>query len=277
MTKDARTKATIRLAQHPEFPSTIDCAAMTTSSISRHVNSLFRRVFADYEGCKVIVDQQQDPNGISVLNQIHPIQVELYFPLGNVTDGDNSKVYAFRPITDKINNQKSNLSNNMGYTSRCLGHNIAMTTNKSSEITQDAIDIFHPLLWREVQMRTSVNPSPAEFANLGIYVEGSTSNNSGIYTSQVNSRIIYNIVKFVDINSILSILFGEKDEDTGSRLIYQVTPIKPFDANMNTNMITQRDRKWVFYVYRNNEQSLADMVNELGGYNVTNSLNICTD
>lgn len=72
-------KATINLAKHPDFPATNDCAIMTSQDLAKHTNALFSRVFADYAGCKIIMDQQQDPNTMQlVLNQNHPVQLELY-------------------------------------------------------------------------------------------------------------------------------------------------------------------------------------------------------
>lgn len=271
---ETRKKATINLAKHPDFPATNDCAIMTSQDLAKHTNALFSRVFADYAGCKIIMDQQQDPNTMQlVLNQNHPVQLELYFALGNSTD-ENKKLYAFKPISDKVKEQS--VGGKMNYIERCMGHNIAITQNKSSEITQDAIDIFSSMLWYEVAMRTSANPSPKEFNNLGIVVEATTVQGQTPYMTPNTQKYVYNVVKFVDINSVLAMLFGNADD--GSQMIYQVVPIKPIINTAMLQMIPNtNEQKWLFNVMRINQQNISDLFNELGAYNVTNGINIYTD
>lgn len=273
---EQRKKATIKLAQHPEFPITNNSAVMLSQDLARHTNALFSRVFADYSGCKIIMDQVTDPNTAALsLNQNHPVQVELYFALGKSSD-DSKKIYAFKPIQDKIKDE--HVGGEMNYVERVMGHNIAITQNKSSEITQDAIDIFSSMLWYEVATRTSVNPSAKEFNHLGIVVEGSTVQGQVPYMTPTTQKYVYNIVRMIDINSIMAMLFGEQDEN-GDTLIYQVTPIKPvIQMASNIQMIPNTmDTKWLFNVTRYNQRNIADLMNELGAYNVTNGINIYTD
>lgn len=271
---ETKQKTKIGLAEHPDFPVTNDCAIMTSQDLARHTNALFSRIFADYSGCKIIMDQQQDPNTMQlVLNQNHPIQVELYFALGNSAD-DTKKLYAFRPITEKVKDRS--VGGKMNYVEMCMGHNIAITQNKSSEVTQDAIDIFSTMLWYEIATRTSVNPTAKEFANLGIVAEASTFQGQTPYMTPSTQKLVYNVVKFVDINSIMSMLFG--DAEDGSPMIYQVVPIKPIVNLQGVQMIpNMAEQKWLFNVTRINQQNLSDLFNELGAYNVTGGMNIYTD
>lgn len=271
---ETKQKTKIGLAEHPDFPVTNDCAIMTSQDLARHTNALFSRIFADYSGCKIIMDQQQDPNTMQlVLNQNHPIQVELYFALGNSAD-DTKKLYAFRPITEKVKDRS--VGGKMNYVEMCMGHNIAITQNKSSEVTQDAIDIFSTMLWYEIATRTSVNPTAKEFANLGIVAEASTFQGQTPYMTPNTQKLVYNVVKYVDINSILSMLFG--DAEDGSPMIYQVVPIKPIVNLQGVQMVpNMAEQKWLFNVTRINQQNLSDLFNELGAYNVTGGMNIYTD
>lgn len=271
---ETKQKTKIGLAEHPDFPVTNDCAIMTSQDLARHTNALFSRIFADYSGCKIIMDQQQDPNTMQlVLNQNHPIQVELYFALGNSAD-ESKKLYAFRPITEKVKDHS--VGGKMNYVEMCMGHNIAITQNKSSEVTQAAIDIFSTMLWYEIATRTSVNPTAKEFANLGIVAEASTFQGQTPYMTPNTQKLVYNVVKYVDINSILSMLFG--DAEDGSPMIYQVVPIKPIVNLQGVQMVpNMAEQKWLFNVTRINQQNLSDLFNELGAYNVTGGMNIYTD
>lgn len=271
---ETKQKTKIGLAEHPDFPVTNDCAIMTSQDLARHTNALFSRIFADYSGCKIIMDQQQDPNTMQlVLNQNHPIQVELYFALGNSAD-ESKKLYAFRPITEKVKDHS--VGGKMNYVEMCMGHNIAITQNKSSEVTQDAIDIFSTMLWYEIATRTSVNPTAKEFANLGIVAEASTFQGQTPYMTPNTQKLVYNVVNYVDINSILSMLFG--DAEDGSPMIYQVVPIKPIVNLQGVQMVpNMAEQKWLFNVTRINQQNLSDLFNELGAYNVTGGMNIYTD
>lgn len=271
---ETKQKTKIGLAEHPDFPVTNDCAIMTSQDLARHTNALFSRIFADYSGCKIIMDQQQDPKTMQlVLNQNHPIQVELYFALGNSAD-ESKKLYAFRPITEKVKDHS--VGGKMNYVEMCMGHNIAITQNKSSEVTQDAIDIFSTMLWYEIATRTSVNPTAKEFANLGIVAEASTFQGQTPYMTPNTQKLVYNVVKYVDINSILSMLFG--DAEDGSPMIYQVVPIKPIVNLQGVQMVpNMAEQKWLFNVTRINQQNLSDLFNELGAYNVTGGMNIYTD
>lgn len=270
---EKRKKTTINLAEHPEFPATNDCSIMTSQDLAKHVNALFRRVFADYAGCKVILDQKQDQStGQLILDQNHPIQLELYFALGK-TDNDK-KIYAFKPITDKVKEQSVN--GKMDYIEKCMGHNITITQNKSSEITQDAIDILSSMLWYNVATRISLNPTAKEFNNLGIVVEATTVQGQTPYMTPNTQKFVYNVVQFVDINSVLAMLFGGSED--GSNMIYQVVPLKPIATMPGVQMIPNTtEQKWLFNVTRINQQNLSDLFNKLGAYNMTNGINFYTD
>ena len=175
---ETRQKATFNLVDKPEFPSTHDGMIITGGDLSKHVNAIMTRIFADFAGCKILVDQGS--TGVDgtpiVMNPNHPVQLELYFNLGNRVEGER-RLYAFRPITDTIKNAVGE-RNKKSYVAMALGHNIAITQNKSSEITEDGIDILGDMLWYEVATRMSKNPTAKEFNKKGIVVEASTA--SGI-------------------------------------------------------------------------------------------------
>ena len=196
---------------------------MTSYDLSKHVNALMSRIFTDYAGCRVYVDQSQTANGYQMMDPNHPVHVDLYFALGKQKNPTDKTVYAFRQISDQVKEAAGAGKSN--YVAACIGHNVAVTQNKSSEITQEAMDILGSMLWYNVAMGLSAKPSAKEFNNKGIVVEASTTQGNTPYMTPNTQKIVYNIVRYVDINSILNTLFTDEEEE--EQLIYQVTPIKP--------------------------------------------------
>lgn len=267
-------KTFFKLAQKPKFPKTNDSALMTSYDLSKHVNALMSRIFTDYAGCRVYVDQSQTANGYQMMDPNHPVHVDLYFALGKQKNPTDKTVYAFRQISDQVKEAAGTGKSN--YVAACIGHNVAVTQNKSSEITQEAMDILGSMLWYNVAMGLSAKPSVKEFNNKGIVVEASTTQGNTPYMTPNTQKIVYNIVRYVDINSILNTLFTDEEEE--EQLIYQVTPIKPI-IPMPTGYVVPNtaEQKWLFNVNRLNQRTFSDLCNELGGFNTTNGINICTD
>ena len=272
---ETRQKATFNLVDKPEFPSTHDGMIITSRDLSKHVNALMTRIFADYSGCRIYVDQGSTGiDGMPVtMNQNHPVQLELYFNLGNHVDGER-RLYAFRPITDSIKDAVGE-GKKRSYVAQALGHNVAITQNKSSEITDDGIDILSTMLWYEVATRMSKNPTAKEFNKKGIIVEASTANGNTPYMTLNAQRTVYNVVRYVDICSILAMLF----EDDDKKLVYSVTPIKPIMPMTGGYVVPNvgGDQKWLFNVSRINQETFFDLCNEIGTFSSSNGLNITTD
>ena len=272
---ETRQKATFNLVDRPDFPPTHDGMIITSRDLSKHVNALMTRIFADYSGCRIYVDQGSTGiDGMPVtMNQNHPVQLELYFNLGNHVDGER-RLYAFRPITDSIKDAVGE-GKKRSYVAQALGHNVAITQNKSSEITDDGIDILSDMLWYEVATRMSKNPTAKEFNKKGIIVEASTANGNTPYMTLNAQRTVYNVVRYVDICSILAMLF----EDDDKKLVYSVTPIKPIMPMTGGYVVPNvgGDQKWLFNVSRINQETFFDLCNEIGTFSSSNGLNITTD
>lgn len=279
MAETKRKKIRFELAEHPVFPATNECAVMTSQDLAKHVNALFNRIFADYAGCKIIIDQYKDPNSQNlILNNEHPVQLELIFALGDSYDDNSKKLYAFRPITEKIK-ETTATTGKMNYVERCIGHNISISQNRSSEITQEGVDILSSMLWYELGRKLSQNPSVKEFNNLKIIAEGTSANNQNLYMHQNPQKYVYNIVKGIDINTVISMLFGFKSED-GLPMLYGVSPLKPI-VNMMQMIPNMQQRnseqKWLFTVIRYNQQVISDLLNELGAYNINQGISYYSD
>ena len=268
-----REKATVNLTDRPEFPSTHEGMLITSKELCKHVNALMSRIFADYSGCKVFVDQGStgiDGTPIQV-NPNHPVQLELYFNLGN--HDDSSAIYAFDPIVDAV--KGPNKTGKKSFLSQALGYNIAITHNRTTEISQNGIDIIGDLLWYEVAGKLSNNPNAKEFNNKGIVIEASTATVNSPY--MVNGqKAVYNIVRYVDINVILSKLFDDNDK----HFVYSVQPIKPIITMAPNGYLVANsasNQKWLFNVNRINYDTFLDVCNETGEFNTGGTLNIVTE
>ena len=271
-----RTKATFELVEKPAFPKTHDGAMLTSNDLSKHINALMSRIFADYAGSRVFVDQSgsQGLDGSQIsLNMRHPVQVELFFGIGNYVESDK-KIYAFRPITDSIKAAAGTNAAN-SYLARAIGHNVAISQNRSSEITEEGIDILSEMLWYEIYSQLPNNPNPKDFSKRGIVVEASTAQPASPYMSQANKPIIYNVVRFMDINSILSKLFDDEDR----KMWYQVAPIKPISTIGPNGYVVPNtvDQKWLFNITRLDQEQFLDLCNEIGTFNASAGINMVTD
>lgn len=259
-----------------DFPSTMDGAVMTTTDVSKYVNTLFSKIFADYKGCIVTIDQSADPtNPQSQLNQAHPVQLQLYFSV-SPADKDDKRLRAF-DILSQSSKEDKKTPGRMNFVARTRMYQMAMTENKVSCITQDAVDLLYDLLWFELKRNIPENCTPKTFNDRGISLEtctSSTSQNNMFGTDQNDSKIVYGVVRFIDINEIFHLIFGDTED---SRCYYQVTPVKPVIPvlpGMTPNMMSEQ--KWVLYVNRLNEKGVRDVLTELGTSAPTMGPNIST-
>lgn len=266
MAKNNNEKSIITISEHPDFPVTNDCALLTSYKVSKYINTLFHNVFNDYAGSVLYVDQ-------SSFNNYHPVQVELYFAMdfsSNEND-DNLKPNAFARLTDNLKNKYRPNEEKTNFLEQVVGYNAMITQNKTCVITQEGIDMITPLLWRDVNGGLPNNPKPEIFAKKGITVESVVPRQTHNYQIQPQQNIVYSIIRFVDINSILSLLFGETNEG----YVYQISPIKPLTAQ--TPQLPNVDLKWLFAVHRINQRNFSDLCNDIGQLSYTNGLNMYTE
>lgn len=263
---EERQKTRIELTERPEFPATHEGMLTTSNDLCRHVNTLMKNVFADFVGSKVYVDQQS-VNGQIVINPLHPVQLELYFNVGGATTPtDSKKVLAFRSIEDKIKDSvyKGGANNII---QRTIGMNIAVSTNKCSEITQDGIDIIGDLLWNDVAGSIG-KMTPKVLNDRGITVEGSTTAAASPYNPNPQ-RVVYNIVRQVDIDKILKLIFDNKNNE----IAYQTKPIKPIDYVQKQDGTT----RWLIEVSRLNLRNYTDLCHSIGLYDTGSGINFVTE
>ena len=269
-----RQKTRINLKRHPQFPVSTEAAMVTTDELEKYVNTLFSNVFKDYVGCNVYCDTNSDPRRASLpANPAHPVQVDLFFKLIPNHSADDG-IVAFKSISDKVIEDYSPQPGRMNFSSAIMGHNELFSSNKSAVITQDGIDVFSSMLWMEIARGLPRDPSAKDFNNRNIVVESSTANGVTSYMTAQTQIVIYNVVQFVDINSIMDTLFGSTKEEPKE---YMVIPIKPIIAMQNPMQVMQRNQKWLFNVNRVDTRSILDKCNELGRFNIGGGLNITQD
>lgn len=250
------------------FPSTMDGAVLTTTDISKYVNTLFSKLFADYTGCIIKIDQSATPNNPqNQLNERHPVLCDLYFTVG-APKGDDNRLRAFDIIGhDSSNEEAPKKKNRMNFVSRMEVFQMAMTENKTSVITQDAVDIIQDLLWYELKSNMPKEVTPKVFNERGIAVETVTSGsvNGNMFGNTNENKIVYGVIRFIDINEILHLIFGDEEN---SRCHYEVRPVRPTasmyaGAGMMPNM-QMGEQKWLLYVNKLNEKGIRDILTELG-------------
>lgn len=269
------SKTKISNLTHMEFPSTLNGSFLTTTDVSKYVNTLFSKIFADYKGCVITIDQSADPNNPQVqMSQNYPVQCQLYFAVGE-SDPDDKRLRAFELMTE-ANKVPEKTKDSMNFIARTMSYQMAMTQNKTCCVTQDAVDILSELLWYDVKRNIPKDPTPKVFNERGIALETCTSNTSqqNMFVPVDNGRIIYGVIRYIDLAEIFHLLFGD-DED--SRCYYQVMPVKPVVPMMPgmTPMMTS-EQKWLVCVNKLSEKGVRDLMTELGTTVPTIGPNIST-
>lgn len=245
-----------------EFPSTLDGALITTKEAAKYVNGFFSRIFSDYSGCIVRIDQSiaRDSDPQSQLNAAHPIQVDLYFKAAP-SDGNDGTLRAFKLAGEKDHKEKETPAGSMGYTSKISSWNAAITENKVTCITQDAVDIMYDFLWYEIRKFIPEKTTAKEYNNRGISVETcvNTGSNPGYYN---DPKTVYGVIRYIDINEIFKAIFGNEVND--SKVYYQIYPVKPIVPQMVGMMGNIGEQKWLLSLNRLNEVSMRNILTELG-------------
>lgn len=263
-----RIRATVQV-EPIEFPATTKTAFMSTIKLSKYVNTLFRAVFKDYIGCKIY------PVMNDAYSMRHPVRCDLYFTLGadNMAGGS---VAAFKTITGPV---KANVNGGVAnYTEMITQHNARLRSLNTAEITQDAIDIIHPLLWKELSMQTQ--ETPEAYSKKGIVREQQT---PMPYNAQ--SEVITPVISNIDINAVMQLIFNEMDNaNDGTKAAtdeYMVTAIRSI-ATMNPQMqmyVNQSagGENYLFSIAKLDKNEMMDLMNEIGYISRTGNADCYTD
>lgn len=245
-----------------EYPSTLDGAIITTKEACKYVNSFFSRIFRDYAGCVIRIDQSipRDGDPQSQLNAQHPVQVDLYFTAAPSDDNEGT-FRAFKLAGETEKKEDAVPAGRMNYTSKISSWNAAITENKVTCITQDAVDIMYDFLWYEIKKFIPEKTNAKEYNNRGISVETCINGNAtpGYYNEP---KTVYGVIRYVDINEVFKYIFGDKHND--SKVYYQIYPVKPIVPQMAGMVGTVGEQKWLLSLYRLNEVSMRNILTEIG-------------
>ena len=254
-----RIKAVLEI-EPIEFPDTTRTALMSTVTLSKYVNTMLRNTFKDYVGCKIYPIYNDAYSGR------HPVRCDLMFSL----NGDNmtgAKISAFKPVAEGVKAQIGGTKAN--YTEMISNHNARVRNLNCAEITQDAIDIIHPLLWNELAVNTK--ETAKAYQDKGIAKEQSTT------VAFAANEIITPMISFISIENIWKFLCGKDKKDE-----YMVTPVRSL-ASMNRMEQQaafyngQTTENYLYQINKINRDDFMDLMNEVGYISRTGNIDCYTE
>lgn len=258
---NGRAKARIEL-EKIEFPGTTESTLMSTITLSKYVNTALNKVFKDYMGCKIY------PMLSDGYSMNHPVRCDLYFSLG----GDNlkgSSIAAFRQIGGNVTKQVT--GNRANYTAMISDHNARLSSLNCADITQEAIDCIHPLLFNEIIR--SVKETPEGYRRSTVVREQTTP------VPYRQSEVITPIISLVDISQIMRLLFEGSAVEKGD-YEYMVQPIRSISM-LNPQQGMYNGNGWgenyLYSVSRLDRVQLLDVCNEIGYISRTGNADCFTD
>lgn len=200
------------------FDSTTDARLTTTLDLASLINALFNKVYRDYVGCNIYLDQAQNR-----------WKASLYF-CENANASAEDAVKNLEPISSKFNNFNTDGSRTTigakveGFTARSANIHYDL-----SQATKDSLSKFY-MPWEfnrkgEIEWR-KVTTEQQEQANYGY-----------------SASSIYINVSGVDVVKLLMAIYGNKNE-SNHYVDYAVTAIRPLSQmqSNNSNMLLNIQR-----------------------------------
>ena len=227
-------KIEIIIDDHPEFEGNLKTMILSSSDMCEKVSALFASFFYDYAGCKVRVnDGRANPvvaNSIPYGN----IYVDLYFKdMGKVPEGCNI-IKNITPIggsSDKKEEKDSLLARYM----RVNG----ARTGRAYNVSDDTFKTLNNLMGLTYNNSRWLERTQEMVTNYSVY----------------SKEEIVVCISGLDLNTILSKIYGVKDED--GRYEYSATPstVIPSSADefimhvaqLNTNIVSELRAKLGIY------------------------------
>lgn len=255
-----KNDARIVLAEPVAFDGTNESKIVTTTVLSKYINELFKGAFKDYVGCTIRPVQQNE----SVAGEI--IALDLYFAANS--DNGKGNVAAFCAAgADTKASASSTPDAKHNIIGACLGHNQMITTTSSMVVTAEGVSMLYPFILNGYKNR--LKETSESFSKCGIAVETSIASQYGM-----NRPVVYNIIKGVDINAVMKVIFGDKD----NTFEFQVAPVKPVYSSVYGSVDNMSvGSKWIYSIMKLDKSNLNDLMNELGFYNKVSNLGVLTD
>lgn len=200
-----------------ELVSTVKKSLTTTTELAMQVNEVFKPLFSDWHGCEIVPDN----NGNLLVNFIFKAintgkeDTRAFLPINHIQEKSSNKTL------DRIN--AINLMNS--------------SKNRTMELTSYGAEMIYDVMVNS--LKKSVNPAniPSMYKIIGEVAE-----NVG-YGGMVQN--IYCTATGIDIFKVLGVVFGTKDKDNGSRIVYNARAIRPVAANVagvRANYIVEIER-----------------------------------
>lgn len=255
---NTQTKPGIRLAQPLAFDGTCETKHVSTNTLCKYVNELFRGVFKDYLGCKITPNITNPMPGDTVT-------VDLFF-VPNSDNGKGAKTRAFCPIGDAEVANASNdnqVSPKNNYVAAILKHNTRVNTSGTMQITPEAVELLYPLIqWK---YKGKLKESAKSFTALGLAVETCVPSQYGVTTP-----IIHNMIRGIDLDAIMKIIFGQ--DNAYEFAVSPIRPMLPWANGMNVPVTPS----WLFAISKLSKSEVQDLANELGYNSKISDLDINT-
>lgn len=220
-TEENKGKFWINVTEKCAFEGTYANKLLTTEQLSSIINSLFRGAYLDYEGCSIAIDPNNN-NAIAIELAFRPgVQFELNSSLGATVmaiDELNVEAKDKRNVVERAQIMSNRLrSKNMFTLSKeakdgLIDYMYIMNRNEK-------VDNFFAARYYERQMQQMYN----------------------------RPQIVYAMVRGIDINKIISMVYGNAD-DNGEPVIYSIVPLRPIMTPNSMN-----------YMYNNNAMGMNNM------------------
>lgn len=211
MSNTKETKKTTINIEPIEFDGLLASKLTTTVELSRLINSMFRPIFRDYEGCVI----QLDPQGI--------FQLMLYFsvPTPGAAIADSGRIANVEPIVKPVTDANDAMA-------RIRNINNINSARKN-ELTQDTKDALSEFMYgySEANPKINWNQLVTEITDRATF----------------NGYTIHVAVKGLDLLRVIRKIYGNKKD--GNYVEYRVTCNRPLNNTNYLIFIEQVDTKMV--------------------------------
>lgn len=227
-TTEEREMLDFTVTEKEPFVETYMVEMTPATNIIRLFDKLFGSIFKDYYKCQMV--PYQAVTGNAVFDNIFGSALELNLLFRPVSDsidgiGEDGKIFGFVPKTDDFNKSSNAILNNIN------AINNRMKVGSQYMISQSACELLRNLFIDSFVIRDYKrivkNPSPRSFHNANLIGERTIQTSTG-YMNYTN--IIESIVLHIDVNKLLQLIKGEKNEN-GDQLTYLAKPVSTIQQN----------------------------------------------
>ena len=184
------------------FNGTIKTEFMTSNELAKHINAFMDTIFDDWYGCVVTVNN----NG--------GLDVSFSFRPSTQAKGEQDR-RAFIPITEAKNNGGNTIMDTV------FAVNALQKRNRNFVMSDYASEILYDMVIPAVTGPKGIDPFNPKSYN-GISQE--------IIMNSATGGVIYCTVDCISIDRMLGKLYGSKDSDSKSQIMYMASPVRPLST-----------------------------------------------